>query len=71
MPCAIVGGSCTRPLRVFWRMSFCMASLLPLWGAGAEVEASGVRSARAGCAARAIVLLCNCALHTVISCKKM
>ncbi len=69
-----IGGICTRPPAVRWRMRRCMASP-PFWEpgweaageagleAGLEVEASKVRSARAGWAAWAAALPCSCALH--------
>ena len=61
-----MGGICTRPPAVLWRTSLCMASP-PFWEAGGEagleVEASEVRSARAGWAAWAATLPCSCALH--------
>ena len=70
-----MGGICTRPPAVLWRMSRCMASP-PFWDAGweaageagLEVEASKVRSARAGRAAWAHALPCSCALHIHIVC---
>ena len=70
-----MGGICTRPPAVLWRTSRCMASP-PFCEAGCdaggeaelEVEASKVRSARAGWAARAAALPWSCALHIDSAC---